>query len=269
MDYILLTKSYKSVILTLVVLPSFSGMKLYILSLATGITLLRFFVGPSFAQTTTCQPIYGGGQTCVESGDLLVDKKIKHPTQAGQFVDNLVGDSPRYGLDQEIIFNIDVKNTGNNTIKDITVQDVFPPQYVVFTDRIGKFDHKTKLFTYTIAELKKDETKRVSIKARSVKAEQFPWGENVVCLVNQALTFTSRTKNNPSQDNSRFCIQRQGPTRQEVIPSPTIPPQTKGGLPVAPQPQTRTTPKSGPEMLSLMALIPAGIGGFLLRRKTR
>lgn len=50
---------------------------------------------------------------------------------------------------------------------------------------------------------------------------------------------------------------------------PTIPPTTKGGLPVYEAPQVSEMPSSGPEAILLGALPALGALGFYLRRKTK
>ena len=62
--------------------------------------------------------------------------------------------------------------------------------------------------------------------------------------------------NQQSSDNSQFCIQK--PVLGE----------TKGGLKVFPAPSVTTTPPTGPEMLPLIGLIPTGVLGFILRKKS-
>jgi len=59
------------------------------------------------------------------------------------------------------------------------------------------------------------------------------------------------------------------PTNSQPTPTPrpTNAPTTKGGLKVFPPTQTKTTPKTGPEALSLISLIPTAGLGFWLRRK--
>ncbi len=226
-----------------------------------------------FSQSSRCEPIYNGGLTCVESGNILIDKKINHPTNQRQFVDQLGSEDPHFAPNQELTFIIDVKNTGKSTLSKISVIDIFPPQFVEYVDGVGVFDRKTKLFTFTIDQLKEGETKRITIKARTAKADQFP-GNAIACLINQAQAYTDRTKNNPSQDNVRFCVQRQGqitqpPSNGGPTPTPVRQPDTtKGGLPVQPQPNAKTSPKTGPEALALIALLPSGLIGLLLRKKT-
>jgi hypothetical protein len=71
-------------------------------------------------------------------------------------------------------------------------------------------------------------------------------------------TATPTTKKQPTATPTKK------PTNQ---PKPTNPPQTKGGLPVHSPTQTKTTPPTGPEAFSLLALIPAAAAGIYLRKK--
>jgi hypothetical protein len=57
------------------------------------------------------------------------------------------------------------------------------------------------------------------------------------------------------------------PTRKPQPTTPT-PAQTKGGLKVQPPSKATTTPATGPEMLGIIALVPAAAAGLWLRRKT-
>lgn len=248
-------------------------MKQPVLLLSFLVMIGLVFAQVVFSQSSTCEPIYNGGLTCVESGNILIDKKIKHPTD-NRYLDQLTSDDPVFVPDQQITFTIAVKNTGRSAINSITIEDLFPPSLIRFDDKIGKFDSKTKIFTYPIDKLSANEEKKITLKARVLKADQFPNNNDPVCLLNQARVFTERTKNNPSQDNVRFCVQRQGQITQPPTiggPTPTpirLPDTTKGGLPVQPKPNAKTSPKTGPEALALIALLPSGLIGFLLRKKT-
>ena len=50
---------------------------------------------------------------------------------------------------------------------------------------------------------------------------------------------------------------------------PTTPTQSKGGLPIQPKTDVKTTPATGPEALSLLGFIPMAAAGFYLRNKTK
>ncbi|MCL5746958.1 MAG: hypothetical protein M1277_01605, partial [Patescibacteria group bacterium] len=58
--------------------------------------------------------------------------------------------------------------------------------------------------------------------------------------------------------------------QKQTAPTTTIINQTtttKGGLTVLPAPKIVATPSTGPEALPLLALLPTGFIGFLIRKK--
>lgn len=89
--------------------------------------LLLFFVlaiKPVFA-SVSCTTQYGGGQTCVTTGQLLVNKKVWNPTSQ-TFVDNLGVADHRFQAGEEVIFSIDIKNVGDNTLNNVQFTDTLP-----------------------------------------------------------------------------------------------------------------------------------------------
>ena len=71
------------------------------------------------------------------------------------------------------------------------------------------------------------------------------------------MCLTNNVKGNDNQsdvanDSSTFCIQKEAMTPKVFT---TIPP--------------KSIPNTGPEMLPLLGLIPAGIAGFTLRKKSK
>jgi hypothetical protein len=57
-------------------------------------------------------------------------------------------------------------------------------------------------------------------------------------------------------------------------PTPTTAPpvnqtKSKGGLPIQPKTDVKTTPATGPETLALISLLPMAAAGFYLRNKTK
>lgn len=206
----------------------------------------------------SCQPIYGGGQTCQQTGNLLLTKTILNP-QTNTMVANLGVNDPKYSPDFITTFQLTVKNTGSGTISHVDIKDVFP-QFVNFTVGPGSFDQNTKTVSFGLDNLNPGESRLFTILGKVVSANQLPGDKSVVCVVNQATATTADGL--MSQSNSQFCIQK-------VTITPTPVPTTKGGLKVFPQPQVTTTPPTGPEMLPLIGLIPTGILGAFLRRKTK
>jgi len=227
-------------------------MKNLCLSLVLFFVLSSWFVFSASANVT-CQPIYGGGQTCVSTGQILIDKKVLNPgTQ--KMTDNLEINDPKFLPGSTINFQINLANTGQSEIKHIDVKDVFP-QYVVFTKGPGKFDANTKTLAFEVANLLPNETRVFTVTGKIVEANQLPIDLGIVCSINQATATTSDA--GEAQDNAQFCIQKQ------VLAAQT----SKGGFPVFPAPTIATSPATGGELLPIISLIPTGIAGFFLRKK--
>jgi uncharacterized repeat protein (TIGR01451 family) len=206
---------------------------------------LLFFSQGAFAQVV-CQPIYGGGQTCVTVGQISIRKLVSHP-QTGTFVENLTINDPKFAPNQNVTFQIIITNSTGSTINRAVVKDVLP-QFVNFVSGPGSFDQNTKTLTFEAVNLLPNESRSFTFQARVVAENQLP--QDITCVVNQA-TFTADSMQ--AQDNAQLCIQK----------SVAV---TKGGLPVAPPSKVTVTPPTGPEMLPLIGLLPAGIGGWFLRR---
>lgn len=204
------------------------------------------------ASGVNCQPIYGGGLTCIGQGELTINKMVQNP-QTGGLVDNLTVSDPRFSPDSSITFQIAVANPGNETLSEVTITDTFPT-YVNFVSGPGNFDNASRKLTFRVNNLKPSETRTFTIVGKVAGAGSLPQNQAMTCDVNQSHAQANNGKT--SADNSQFCIEKQVQV-------------TKGGLPVLPVPQKQfQTPPTGPEMLPLIGLIPAGLGGFYLRRKT-
>lgn len=182
-----------------------------------------------------CQALYGGGQTCT-SYTFTVEKLVQVPG-AGNFVDNLSINDPRFGLSQIVNFEIVVNNTGNSTISSITLTDTFP-QFIQFVSGPGSFNSNNKVLTFAVNNLGAGQSQTFNVSGK-VYGSGVPQG--ITCVVNQV----SGVDNNGNTNNSssQLCIQRTA--------------------------QVKTTPATGPEMLPLMALIPGALGGIFLRKKSK
>lgn len=225
-------------------------MKIILISFISFFALL-FSSGASFADVS-CQPIYGGGQNCITIGKIVVNKTVQNP-QTGQFVDNLGTNDPKHSPNQNVTFQISITNTGSTTVPQVVVKDILPG-HVTFVSGPGNFDNNTKTLTFLIFNLNPNETRNFTLQAKVVDINQLPASENITCVVNQAII--TATDTSASQDNSQFCIQKPQVT-------------TKGGLPILPPPKVPVTPPTGAEMLGLIGLIPAGLSGWFLRRKSQ
>lgn len=216
-------------------------MKKSIFFLSSILIAVLLTVSPSQA-SVNCQAIYGGGQNCVSKGKIDIEKKIKDP-KTGKFIDNLFINESKFRLGDQVVFELKVTNTGDATLSSVEVKDIIP-QYTDFVSGPGNFDTNTKTLSYVLNDLKAKESRTNQIAVKVINEGNF-------CVVNQSL---ASSEGMSDQDNSQFCIEK-----VTIV--------TKGGLPVKPAPPLKQTPATGPEMLPLIGLIPAGLAGIYLRRK--
>jgi uncharacterized repeat protein (TIGR01451 family) len=229
---------------------------------------LALGVSATFAEAQ-CTPIYGGGQSCA-AGNLVVDKKVANP-QTGTFVENLFESDPKYGPDSLVTFQVNVTNTGSTAFSNVVVKDVFPP-YTRF-EGTGSYVDSTRTLTYTIPTLNPGQTHSQTITARVAGADQLP--QNRMCgddsdvnrrIINQAIASVNSIT---VQDLAKFCIEKAVAIGGPVVPGKGQPTTvTKGGLKVFPAPMVTKTPPTGPEMLALAALLPTGLLGQFLRKRS-
>ena len=233
-------------------------MKYQLSSLVLFLATLLFLGTKPVSAATICQPIYGGGQTCVTSGTILIEKKVSTPTNAGMFVDNLGVNDAKFAPDQSINFLISITNTGGSPISKVTVRDYFPAE-VTFVAGAGSYDAKTKTLSFDLTNVAAGETRTFIVTTKAVGADQLPANKTIVCdIVNKAVAIVD----GQVEDTARFCIQKPA-----VVT--TTPGTTKGGLKIFPPAQVTTTPPTGPEALALFGLVPTGMLGYFLRKKAQ
>ncbi|MBI3558947.1 DUF11 domain-containing protein [Candidatus Gottesmanbacteria bacterium] len=99
--------------------------KLFLLVPLISLIFLMVSGGRPVLATVSCTTQYGGGQTCVATGQLLVNKKIWDPASQ-VFKDNLGLADHRFQAGEEVIFSIDIKNVGDNTLNNVQFADTLP-----------------------------------------------------------------------------------------------------------------------------------------------
>ncbi|MDZ4227864.1 MAG: hypothetical protein U1E54_01320 [Candidatus Levybacteria bacterium] len=217
------------------------------------LTVVSFVFPLKASADTSCQPIYGGGQSCIATNNIIVNKTILNP-QTNQFVDNLNINNPKHQPGFITTFQVSITNTGNTNVPRIDVRDIFP-QYVSFSSGAGAFDSNTNTLSFSLTNLAPNETRKYTVIGRIINAEQIPIASgSVVCVVNQAIAMVDG--NNISQDNAQFCIEK------TLTPATIV--TTKGGFPVFPPVLTTSAPATGPEAFALLALVPAGFSGWFM-----
>ena len=221
-----------------------------ILSLATGAIVLTALSGQALAAESKCQVVYGGGQICETVTRFTLDKKIQSFSKGGTFVDNIAQADGTFAPGQQVAFRITVQNTGDNTIEDLDVADILPEE-LEFVSGPGNYDADSRTISYTIDRLEAGATDEQTFIARIKEAGALPQ-ENVICTTNSARAIAAN--NSTAEDTADFCIAREVPTKDtpQVFDTPPV----------------KETPSTGPEMLSLLALIPAAASGMYLRKKS-
>ncbi len=162
------------------------------ISFFLGVIFLALSFGVSLA-AERCETLYGGGETCVRTGELQIDKEIWDP-QNDHYVDNLGVTSYKFGTAEEIKFSLIVKNVGDETLEDIKVVDELP-EYLFFTN--GSDD------TYYIDHLNPGDSEEIIVYAQ-VKAEsQLPADKSLVCVVNVGEAWAD---DEHDRDTAQLCI---------------------------------------------------------------
>lgn len=211
-----------------------------------------FFVASTTANAagSQCEVIYGGGRTCEKQIQFTIDKLVQLPTKGGQFVDNINVNDAKYSASQTVVFKIVISNTGKDKIDHMRVTDTFP-QFINFVSGAGTWDNNAKTLTFDLNNLDAGKSVDFLITAKVADEQNLPKDQSSICVTNRV---NAREDNGATaSDSSQVCI-----TRVVATPTPVI----YEKVPV------KDIPKTGPELLTLLGLIPAGAVGFYLRRKS-
>jgi len=210
--------------------------------LTTGFSIAAIFLaGKVFAGE--CTPIYGGGVSCPKRGEIIIDKQIANP-DSGVFVDNLTEFDAKFDPEEEITFRLFLRNTGNESINEIEVKDIFP-DFTTFISGPGEFkreETKNGTLTFKVFNLAAGESREYWIRAKAFPAKDLP--ENTICkIVNRA---QAKADDRFNEDLAQFCIARQ--------------PVTKGGVPVV-----KEVPKTGAAEMALLGVSFSALTGIGLK----
>ena len=180
-----------------------------------------------------CETQYGGGETCVRTGELQIDKEVWDP-EDGKFVDNLwIASDYKFAPGEEITFRLKIKNVGDATFDTVHVVDTLPSHLELTS---GDLD-------FYINNLDPGETEEREIRAKVVPADQFPSNQSLICEVNTAEVWSDDEKD---KDTSQVCME------EKVLGVKVLPP---------------TGPKNWPT--ALFALLLFGVTGvYWLKFKT-
>ena len=226
------------------------------------ISILYFLSSGMVYADTSCEPIYGGGPTCVTTGGLVLNATVMNP-QTNKMVDNLKPTDPTYKPGSLVTLQLMLTNVTTSTFREIDVQNVFP-MYVNYLAGEGNFDQNSRILSFKVKDLEPNKPKTYTLMGKIVEAQQLPDENSINCVVNQATGIVLDPAS--AGDTSTFCIEK----KIQVTPTPINKPAEKSGFPIlTPPPTISKTPATGPESLALFSLVPTGILGWYLRKKSR
>ena len=204
-------------------------------------------------QPISCQQVYGGGATCLQTGKVILNKTIQRP-DSSVLAESLSINEPTFKTNQTITFHLTVTNTDTKEVNNVSVQDTLP-SLLGFVSGDGQYDEKTQPFSFTIDSLNPGETKTRIVQTRVLPAEKLSEQPDTTCILNQAQA--SFGDKNFSQDNVQFCIEN------KVLGIETTPSVLQPAQPVV------KTPATGAGDLALFTLLVAGLAGLFLRKRAR
>jgi len=135
-----------------------------------------------------CETQYGGGEVCVKTGELQIDKEV-WDIQDAEYVDNLFVTDYVYTNGEEIIFKLKIKNVGDENFEKVEVRD-YLPSYLELIEGDLSFE---------IRDLAVDETEEKTIKAKVVG---LPDNTNL-CEVNTAEVWSG---DEHDKDSAQICL---------------------------------------------------------------
>lgn len=180
-----------------------------------------------------CETQYGGGQVCVTTGNVQIDKKVCDIATLNcdpeeNYRDNMFRTDHLFTVGDKVIYRLEVTNVGNETLSTVNVTDTLP-EYISYI---------SGGLSYTINNLQPGATDIHRIDA--TVPDSIPAG--IFCDERTTNTATVSSGNEPSDtDKAQICVAKQG---QAVT----------------------TVPEAGPELWQLYlasSLLLAGSGIYL------
>lgn len=211
--------------------------KLQLLIATSFLGIFGLVFAPQIFAAVRCETQYGGGQVCVRTAELQIDKEVFNP-QENKFVDNLGITSHKFAPSQEIRFKLIIKNVGDANFSRVTVTDTLPSLLELTAGQLS----------FELTDLGPGQSQEREFTTRVVSGDRFPSGQNTVCITNVA---EARADSQHDRDTAQVCLERPG-----VGPAPTVPPTKK------------ELPPTGPENAILLlfgSLLAGGAGVYFIR----
>jgi len=156
------------------------------------LSIIFLLTAKSALAAVRCETQYGGGEVCVKTGQLQIDKEVWNP-DTEKFVDNLGLSDHKFLPGDEIVFKLKIKNVGDNTFSKVEVRD-YLPELIDLTNGDIAFD---------INDFHPGDVNEYVIKTKVADANQFPNNKTVVCEVNTAETWSGGERD---KDTAQVCL---------------------------------------------------------------
>jgi len=151
-----------------------------------------------------CTNQYGATVEC-PSTNIVINKKVRFPTNVQLFVENLTSSDPAYSPKDEVEYDVAVTNTSNVNFPTVTVIDIFP-QYMTFLSGPGRYEAAHNTLTYEISDLKAGTTVHNRMLVKVKDASVFPANQDITCDIINTATATG-PGGQSDQDTSALCVQ--------------------------------------------------------------
>jgi len=164
-----------------------------IIVISLGLLVLGFGKADFSLAAVRCEPQYGG-EVCVRLGDLRIDKVVWDP-QREKFVDNLDLTDHRFSLQDEVAFQLRIKNIGDATFEKVVVKDELPSFLELVSGDLE----------FEIFDLAPGETETRDIKTKVKSESQLPTEKSVICDVNLAV---AKADSEEAKDTAKICLSK-------------------------------------------------------------
>lgn len=154
----------------------------------------------------------------VAAPTVTIDKLIGKPglsTKGGaslEYVDNLGMSDFRFKPRDDVFFQLKVKNSTDQKLENITIQDFIPPSLDPI-EGPGSFDEKSRIVTISVGAFAINEEKIYTLKMRVFPQDKLPSDKGLFCEINKAEVRTDKLSDD---DTSQFCVEKQVTGVQKV-----------------------------------------------------
>lgn len=184
-----------------------------LLSLPLGLLLVTVMSGKIMAdEAIQCPTQYGGAQygTTPCPQNLAVNKLVRNPI-TGFFVENLLRGDATYSPGSEVVYELKIFNSSNQSFDTVTITDTVEPELkdprlVDPSQAVNVSNPDNRTLKFDVKDLKAGETRTIKVKATVVDTVTPPTGDDKKCEVTNKVRVETAGQQ-PDEDTADLCIQ--------------------------------------------------------------